>query len=342
MKFIISFLFSLTSCLIIFIGISYYLQPLSGDLTRIGKLAERDFGANQTQQSYWVRGIDDMSASKILVIGDSFSISNTWQSFFYDMTGIKSTTFGFGSDDCIAPRIEKMINKISTERPNIKVIVIESVERAFVDRFNGSTDDCKISLNFPIIDDRTISSGYLSLGKRSHSIWDINTDLVYVMTALLHHLKGESQNIWQKGSAMIAPLTSGEFFSNNASNFLLFYQGDISKSSWGEEDLKTVINKLKSINNLSNASNIKVYYLIVPDKSSIYRDGFKETPKFLKTEIDLRKIFEENYINHIDIKPRFLAESKKTKDFYLPNDTHLSLYGYKIMAEEVAAYLSKK
>ena len=59
----------------------WVLQPLSGDLTRIGRLPESRFGWNRPQPvlEQAVASVTSPAQANILVLGDSYSINGVWQ-----------------------------------------------------------------------------------------------------------------------------------------------------------------------------------------------------------------------------------------------------------------------
>src|SRR5438067_5273960 len=63
----------------------HFLQPLSGDLTRLGLLPERAFGWNAEQPTVTGRSatVEKLEDADILVIGDSFSVDGIWQAFAF-------------------------------------------------------------------------------------------------------------------------------------------------------------------------------------------------------------------------------------------------------------------
>ena len=74
---------------------SVYIQPLSGDLTRMGGYAERDFGwnipRNVLSNDFSLSGTYDRYYD-IVVLGDSFSKSGMWQAFLTEKRNLTFTT----------------------------------------------------------------------------------------------------------------------------------------------------------------------------------------------------------------------------------------------------------
>ena len=84
------------------VGLSMYFKPLSGDLTRIGKWAERDFGPTLMQESPVIRpNAAALTHQQILVLGDSFSHPNIWQSYLFESSMLETLSFEFKDVGCI-------------------------------------------------------------------------------------------------------------------------------------------------------------------------------------------------------------------------------------------------
>ena len=67
---------------------AWWAEPLYGDLTRVGKWTERDFGPNAAHPIIHVKANGRFLANPdIMVLGDSFSEKNLWQSVLSDQMG---------------------------------------------------------------------------------------------------------------------------------------------------------------------------------------------------------------------------------------------------------------
>ena len=89
------FSMTLSVSLGVMLATAIYIQPLEGELTRLGLYAERDFGWNLPQKK--VRGDANMASAyeggyDVLVVGDSFSTNGVWQPFFKQKTGLSYVT----------------------------------------------------------------------------------------------------------------------------------------------------------------------------------------------------------------------------------------------------------
>ena len=72
-SYVIVFMAALLSCLFLLTAAAFYIQPLEGELTRLGSYAERDFGWNLPQKK--IRGDahevqNYKEQSDVLIVGD--------------------------------------------------------------------------------------------------------------------------------------------------------------------------------------------------------------------------------------------------------------------------------
>ena len=113
---------------------SFWTEPLEGDLTRVGHWPERDYGYNMP---HVVRPIVESGLQTappaILVLGDSFSVTNLWQSGYTERTGQVTRTYQFDDNRCIDQWVAWAVRQSSAA-----MIVIEIVERNLVEKLGSS------------------------------------------------------------------------------------------------------------------------------------------------------------------------------------------------------------
>ena len=127
--------------LLVFGGLTIHYQPLSGDLTRLGYLSENYYGWNAPQPVQTLFQTP-MQSPEILVIGDSFSASNTWQSSLKELSGLGSVTVHW-QDFLNSPycTVKAAVEKY----PTLSILIIQSVERHAVSRMQQlvhQSEDC--------------------------------------------------------------------------------------------------------------------------------------------------------------------------------------------------------
>ncbi|BBO99926.1 hypothetical protein SFSGTM_06350 [Sulfuriferula nivalis] len=137
------------------------------------------------------------------------------------------------------------------------------------------------------------------------------------------------------GGVMNVPLVTGKLFSDRKSNRLLYYEEDETKLAWSRKDIMAAVVNLKRIQGNLATKGLHLVVIVVPDKSSVYRmymankasgTGYPNVFEQLKTA----------GVNNVNLLSYFQQAAGNTVDLYLPNDTHLSIQGYKLMASKVA------
>jgi hypothetical protein len=107
------FLFAIT------LFLSLILENPDGALTRIGYWSERDFGWSKPQPIVNVKknglGVLD---PKVLILGDSFSVRNIWQSRLTELRGIETQSFHYKDVGCIDNWLRWVEEKNLSKRSN--------------------------------------------------------------------------------------------------------------------------------------------------------------------------------------------------------------------------------
>lgn len=308
------------------IGLSLFFKPLSGDLTRIGRWSERDFGPTHAQPAPVIRANGPvLTDQQILVLGDSFSHPNLWQSYFSESTKLDTLSFEFKDVGCIDNWVNWVVSQTAL---GARKVIIEVAERSFVPVFRN--DKACVS-SVPVaskVPDKRPSSGLMQ---------GISLDAIYLFQTAGNTLR----LYWQagrinSGEVVSVPLAKFNLFSNTRANRLLYYAEDDNKKSWTQQDITAAIENLKKIQN--RLGKFRLLVVVVPDKSTVYRpyilgsldqighpDVFSALAASGIDSIDLRELFREKVTSHIDL--------------YLPNDTHLGPGGYHLMGAAIAERL---
>ena len=323
-----------TCCTVVFVG-GVYLEPLSGDLTRLGAVAERSWGWSvpQTLPAIKRKGPEDYES--IVVVGDSFSEPNVWQQILENETDRYTKTYAWdaiGSFDCLHGHIVQ----IKKQAPAVTNLILETVEREFVPRF-GTND--RPAVDCPTLEIKTTGGRHgspTSTQHRSIFAWQL-PDPIYAAKAAYGEARAYSRAT-VAGDAVIVPLRTGQFFSNRRSAWLLYYAGDLEKNKWGANDIATAIRNLKSLSEYAESLNVKVTIVVIPDKSTVYAEYALDQMTSIK-QYPIWEKLQHAGISSIDLQDHFRTSLFSTVDLYLPNDTHLGFNGYSVLARTVAAKL---
>lgn len=307
-------------------------ERLDGDLTRIGFYSERDFGWNTPQPVVDVldNQADDQDA-QVLVLGDSFSIHNVWQSVLSTKLKHRVVSFQYEAGDCFDGFVEFALRHGSSTR-----VIIETVERNFASRF-GEARSCSTGQARPLKETAGKTPG-------DRATWPPELRVKPTVRGVLNALKMDANpGAVLRGTVVNAPLKPGcARFSNRLANRILYYKEDEAKSRWTKAVQLRAVARLASLQKTLAEHGKTMTLVIVPDKSSVYRDCLPANEQTeTRNPFNLTQALADAGINTVDLLPSFKKSSNEVVDFYRPNDTHLSERGYIAMAEQLQSHLAE-
>jgi hypothetical protein len=302
-----------------------YFGMLYGDLTRIGQLDEGDFGWRM-QQPYVAAELlksFPVAEADILVIGDSFSNGLIWQSRLIS-AGFKPSTLSWDEfKPCsLVQNLGEVVRQAGFRG---RYVVIENVEHGFQNRMNSSCD----------ITSRIIGAAYNGSAPETkppndRSLISLNRDPLggdWVINAFINKIRltylfdaNKSYMDFGDGRTRVVPIDGCAWFSNKLCNFGLFYGHDFDKKTFNS------IGNILAVNTDLQKVGIEAIWLAIPDKATVY--------------LGYGKLVMNPYVNIWDefaqhselvapnLAESFKQESRQIKDFYKPNDVHLSTKGY--------------
>lgn len=314
---------------VIAIPLSLFFEPVSGDLTRIGHWSERDFGWNKPQPVVSVRANGpSITNPHVVVLGDSFSHPNIWQSYLAESRHLEILTFQYQDVACVDNWLHYVVEQ---HYPNMHTVVIETVERGFVPLFkNLNTCPRRTPKLFEV-------AGKNVTPTRPQKV--LTLDAGYLIPTATNTLRAALSNgLIISGEVINVPLVTDKLFSNHKADRLLYFAEDELKISWSEKDQAAAVVNLKHIQDDLAKKGLRLVVIVVPDKSSAYRP-------YLANEVSKSgypDIFEQLKVvgvSNVNLLRFFQQAAGETVDLYLPNDTHLSTQGYKLMASKIAEHI---
>ena len=308
------------------LGLTIWQQKVTGDLTRTGRWSEREFGSRTPSPAFSVAGnLRHESAPDVLVLGDSFSRPNVWQTEAATKTGLKLLSWQIDQqhtciDSWVADRLK--------EFPQVKTIVIESVERAIILR---GTNNFNCGVDGSVF---TEEPAYILNTARSY--WPLTMNLEFVGHSLLHTIQENLRPAGEVRNEVVnVPLTRNDLFSNSRSDRLLYFTDDEPPWRASPDHIALALERFVELNAMLRSQGVRLIVLVVPDKSHVYRSvtlGTKLTPDKPDFAAELAKAGVESPV----LLPAFVAEALSSVDFYEPDDTHLSVRGFRMLGDLVA------
>ncbi|MFI3220710.1 MAG: hypothetical protein QX189_16565 [Methylococcales bacterium] len=316
---------------IIIWGMEFYFQTLSGDLTRVGRFSERDFGWNTPQPAIPIGQFKNYSLNEadIVVVGDSFSAGRVWQTkLIYE--GLKVSTLTWRELKMEEALPGNLGEALRAEGFKGRYIIIESVERVLQRRAKSLTKiprPMTIAISVPLPPPMT-QRERVSLNKPNGGAWGFKT---------LYNTLKLSLNLPEKylKSEWVQPIKFNgcQLFSHRLCNYALFIESDFKKETF------TSIANILTINSNLLSVGIQPIWAIVPDKATVYL-GYGALNQHPYQNI--WQLFSQ-YPELItpDLGELFIQKSRIIKDFYMPNDTHLSTNGFLYLGDIMLSELRK-
>lgn len=324
--------------LVIALPFTFWLEPLRGDLTRVGGYSETNYGWHASQSS-----LKQPAAQKgrlgtyydIIVLGDSFSgpeghaqtpAGAYWTDFLAQRTGLKVGVFQIDNPFTA----EQILNSDAANPP--KIFIYESIERLLLVRLGNSTKSCPMpaghSRNAPLPAQNNSPQLVALERPTDNSVFKLPLGYAYEYI---------SQNLglyWQKRVYDLG-LTRGSFFSNRRSNEALVYYEEVEKSAWREKDWRQILCNVQQMQNfVENNGRTAFLTMLPPDKLTAY------SPYLLDQKYaDISKLslmLNGLKANHVRIDQSIHdLIAGGVIDVYLPDDTHWGWRGHLQAAEDV-------
>ncbi len=318
-------------------GLIYFFGSVDkGDLLRIGFLFDRTSNYRDIFKEDFSRKLNfgslrDASTNleyDLLTIGDSFSQTQGnygYQNYISNNNDLKILNYDYlHSGMNPINTIYRIINGDFLDHVDVKYILLQSVERSFIERLdllnrkdqiNFSDLKKEIAFAEAVVEKPTFTSkASLALLLNLFNGLGINSFLSEVRKVKLDK----------------------EMFSTGNQD-LLFYADDVKKLEINNqtEKVKLLNEELNKISSLLKEKDVKLIVLPCPDKYGLYYPHFKKkenhpAPLFLNQMTTTEK----NYI-YIDSN-KILGEAiKKNKDVYFWDDTHWSPIASRLIGEEI-------
>lgn len=329
-------------------GLGVYLQPLYGDLTRIGAYAEKDFGWNKPQleflQPMYKMGKYDRYYD-VVVLGDSFSTRRprlNWQNYLVAATGWSVVTL-----DINKIQLKQVLgNRIFRETPP-NIFILETVERELPRRL-ADEKPCDVTALLKPVDIKTSRLAPVHVKKLQDiakhveraTAWNnikLGFVLDYLWKGLLRTLFGDAHT-----DAAKVEFDRQAPFSSSIKQSMLVYKDDFRKVSWWREmgvpQISCRIERMRE--SVEANGHTRFVLMAAPDKLTAYAAFVRD--KDLRNISALSELSGYSYLP--EVMPRvdlalISAIHAGKEDVYQPDDTHWGSNGYQLAAESLFAFL---
>ncbi|MBT2325307.1 hypothetical protein J7E62_23535 [Variovorax paradoxus] len=284
--------------------------PFYGDLTRIGRLSERDFGWTApapTVDPAYLKAVP-VDQADVLVIGDSFSMTYYWQSALVKAGYRVATTYWGQYDIVLCADFDQWLERAGFKG---KLVILESVER-LLDERTVSGEACE-KINKPLAAQLKPFVDPAELpGADALPNWSARFDTGPVAYYNAWRAK-QSASVIRFKDTRVGPVPDGcQLFSHKLCTKLPFFVDDEDNGPLTPGTLARMQVFTKK------HETVPLLWMVIPNKTTVY------------VKPDFSKDFEAGF-RKSKLGPDLyaFAREKRTqiRDFYFPNDTHLSMHG---------------
>lgn len=267
----------------------------------------------------------------IMVLGDSFSSRNLWQSILAKEQKKIILTSDYKSN-CISNWINYSITNSTSS-----MVIIQSVEREIIGRFS-QMPTCNEEDPF------TIKASSVKIESSQRPIWPLTFDFTYLSTTALNTFKSNllHEEYSNKYMTVNESLRDGcALFSNKRNDRILYYSQDNNKYKWTEMEINNSISNILKIQKNVERSGRKFVFIVAPDKSAVYKNCLKNrNPK--EVDPNINQLLIHAGVNAPDMRGQFKLKIGEVIDLYDPDNTHWSIAGYILAGEVISRYISRK
>lgn len=308
---------------------SLYFGPPVGGISRRGAWPERDYVQQEEPQGVPVLANDaSIRNPDVVLIGDSFSMGNVWQSVVSVQTGLRFKTYNYlNNNNCFLPWIERIASGLEgTAQNGSRLVLIESIEHQFMQRIQ-TPERCAAGSLFQV---RPVAAGVWNWQRSSvHTQIDIARQFQTLMhIGQVYVQPDQVAGEWVRS----APLKRADLFSNKTSNRLLYADVDEYRLQWTQADIDAAAQVLLGVQTRLEQAGFSFAMLIVPDKLHAYENELL-TPLRAHVATDLARSLRQAGVHAPDVLTHLKASIYQSKDLYMPNDDHLGPSGQRALAQ---------
>lgn len=208
-------------------------------------------------------------------------------------------------------------------------VIIESVERLFQKRMKTLSKERQpiVKKEISIINTPFPERNRISLNKLNGVEWGKNA-LFNKINLSLHY----SDNYVRSDLVKTVNFDGCNLFSNRLCNFAIFFEDDFKKATISS------VNNVLNIDKDLKTEGIQPIWIIVPDKSTVYLGYGALNQNPYENVWQLLDQYPE--LIAPDLGSAFIRKSREVKDFYMPNDSHLSTRGYLYLGDLIVNVMS--
>lgn len=329
--------------------IGVFLEPIYGDLTRVGSYSERRFGWTIPQLEFSKPLYTENKYDRyhdIVVLGDSFSTGSPklqWQNHL-----IADSAWSVVTMKATAIKLDAVVNsRIFLETPP-RVFVLESIERELPRRINNgrpcdtsATTAPQSSISKSVLPRASSLGSAVAKPVERKKDWN-DVKLGFVINFLRN---GASRILWDVDDTEVKKVVLDKvapFSSLEKQELLVFFEDFISAASWRNMGLEEIGCRIEQIRKQVEANGrTRFVLMIAPNKLTAYASFFTDNRVDSSSMLNALAVRHPAHIPRVDLDLNSAIKSGEM-DVYLPNDTHWGSSGHQIAAQSLREFLEKE
>ncbi|RYF83677.1 MAG: hypothetical protein EOO29_02495 [Comamonadaceae bacterium] len=299
-----------------------------GDLTRIGRLSETQFGWTQPppapKDAALLHSVP-LDQADVLVVGDSFSMTLYWQTALVQ-AGYKVATTYWGEIGYLCGNFDEWLRGQGYRG---RLVIVESIERAFDERLQRSEACPAIAEGRKLKIRPDPFLGPLTQKPSSALNWSAKLTTGAITWLNTRRAMRETGATQHGDETLVRPLPDGcQQFSHALCHKLPLFKEDVDHGPLTAETFARM-QRLTAAN-----PGVQMLWMVIPNKTTVYLD-----PEHSKDFVQGLRAHPELGPDLFDMAARARLE---VKDFYFPNDTHMSMHGQLAMGAVMLQEVRKR
>ena len=293
-----------------------------GDLSRIGRLSDAEFGWRAPPPPAPVDALKGvpLDQADVLVVGDSFSMTLYWQAPLVQ-AGYRVATVYWGQFGYLCGDFSRWAAQAGFKG---RVVIVESVERLLDERLRKG-EQCQTMLKAPVAKTTPFFKSFTEVPPDAFN-WDAKLATGVVTYRNTQRAKRTDGDTLHGKDTQVRLVPDGcKQFSHKLCDRALFFKEDVDNGPLTAETFEM-------LKRYTASQSLPLIWMVIPNKTTVYIDQQHSKP------------FVEAF-RAAGYGPDLFAYAEnrrmQVRDFYFPNDTHISMHGQLALGEIMLAQVRK-
>lgn len=295
-----------------------------GDLSRIGRLSDAEFGWREAPPQVPQQALSGVPLDRadIVVLGDSFSMTHTWQAPLVQ-AGYKVSTMYWGQIGWMCQDFTPWLRKAGYKG---RLVIVESVERLLDERMRESAR-CSTMHRAPQVKTEPFMKPLTQVPDFGLNWGAKLTTGVVTWFNTRKARRAQGDTLHGKDTQVRAVPDGCRQFTHRLCQKALFFKEDIDNGPLTAQTLQ----RMQALD--AAQSSLDLLWMVIPNKTTVYLDPPHS------------RAFEEAF-RATGLGPDLFAfaqrERTQVPDFYFPNDTHISMHGQLALGRLMLSEVQKR